>query len=104
MKNSKWIIGIVATVSVLALGGLLLVVANWYSPTAEARSINLATAPSLDAGPAAPAQQAAAQPARTITVVGKGTVRIKPDIAQTNIGVEVVGNTVNEASSQAKTP
>jgi uncharacterized protein YggE len=102
MKNSKWINGIVATVSVLALGGLMLVVANWYSPTAEARSINLATEPTLDVGPAAPAQQTAAQPARTITVVGKGTVRIKPDIAQTNIGVEVVGNTVNEASSQAQ--
>jgi uncharacterized protein YggE len=102
MKNSKWIIGIVATVSVLALGGLLLIVANWYSPTAEAQSIDLAAPPALEVSPAVPAQQTGAALARTITVVGNGTVRIKPDIAQTNIGVEVIGNTVSEASSQAE--
>lgn len=39
---------------------------------------------------------------RTITVVGEGTVNIKPDVAQANIGVEVVEATVKEASSQAK--
>jgi uncharacterized protein YggE len=102
MKNSKWMIAIVATVSVLALGGLLLIAANWYSPTAEAQSIDLAAGPALGVSPAAPAQQTGAAPARTITVVGNGTVRIKPDIAQTNIGVEVIGNTVSEASSQAE--
>jgi uncharacterized protein YggE len=39
---------------------------------------------------------------RTITVVGEGTVKIKPDIAQANIGVEVVRATVKAASSGAK--
>ena len=39
---------------------------------------------------------------RTITVVGEGAVKIKPDIAQTNIGVEVIRPTVKAASSGAK--
>jgi len=39
---------------------------------------------------------------RTITVVGEGTVKIKPDIAQANIGVEVIESTVKEASSGAR--
>ncbi len=39
---------------------------------------------------------------RTITVVGAGTVKIKPDIAQANIGVEVIRPTVKAASSGAK--
>lgn len=38
---------------------------------------------------------------RTITVVGEGVVKIKPDIAQVNIGVEVVKPTVKEASGAA---
>jgi hypothetical protein len=39
---------------------------------------------------------------RTITVVGEGTVKIKPDIAQANIGVEIIRPTVKAASSGAK--
>ena len=39
---------------------------------------------------------------RTITVVGEGTVKIKPDVAQANIGVEVIRPTVKAASSGAK--
>ena len=38
---------------------------------------------------------------RTVTVVGEGVVKIKPDIAQVNIGVEVVKPTVKEASAEA---
>lgn len=52
------------------------------------------------APPIAYAQTGAEVP-RTITVVGQGTVRIKPDIAQANIGVEVMESTVQEASSAA---
>ena len=37
---------------------------------------------------------------RTITVVGEGKVNIRPDVARTNIGVEVVRNTVQEASAE----
>ncbi len=40
---------------------------------------------------------------RTITIVGEGKVRIKPDVAQTTIGVDVRKPTVKEASSEAKT-
>lgn len=39
---------------------------------------------------------------RTITVVGEGKVKIKPDIARANIGVEVVKNSVKEASDANK--
>jgi uncharacterized protein len=39
---------------------------------------------------------------RTITVVGEGKVKIKPDLAQANIGVEVRKATVKEASAEAK--
>ena len=39
---------------------------------------------------------------RTITVVGEGSVKIKPDIAQANIGVEVIRPTIKAASSGAK--
>jgi uncharacterized protein YggE len=38
---------------------------------------------------------------RTITVVGEGTIRVKPDIARANIGVEVMEASVAEASSSA---
>jgi uncharacterized protein YggE len=47
------------------------------------------------------AQAVSALP-RTITVVGEGKVRIKPDVAQTTIGVDVRQSTVKEASAEAK--
>lgn len=50
---------------------------------------------------AAQAQMEEADHHRTITVVGEGVVKIKPDIAQVNIGVEVVKPTVKEASAEA---
>jgi len=53
--------------------------------------------------PAASAQtpaQASPLP-RTITVVGEGSVKIKPDLARTTIGVETVGATVKEATGEA---
>lgn len=39
---------------------------------------------------------------RTITVVGEGKVKIKPDIARANIGVEVMKSSVKEASDANK--
>lgn len=39
---------------------------------------------------------------RTITVVGQGKVNVKPDVAQTTIGVEVVKPSVDAASSEAQ--
>jgi uncharacterized protein YggE len=49
-------------------------------------------------GFAAPLNQAA----RQITVVGEGKARISPDIAQVNIGVDIVAPTVKEASQQSR--
>jgi uncharacterized protein YggE len=42
-------------------------------------------------------------PAQTITVVGQGSVRIKPDIAQVSIGVETSAETVSQAVQDNKT-
>jgi uncharacterized protein YggE len=38
---------------------------------------------------------------RTITVVGEGKVKVKPDIAQAGIGVEVINADVKQASDEA---
>ena len=52
---------------------------------------------------AAPAAQTTTQPvSRTITVVGRGEVKVKPDVANTNIGVEVTGATVDAAMEDAQ--
>ncbi len=40
--------------------------------------------------------------ARTITVVGRGEVKSKPDVARTNLGVEVTAPTVAEAVADAE--
>lgn len=45
---------------------------------------------------------APAVPARTVTVVGEGTVTISPDIAQLSVGVEVIQPSVQEASAEAR--
>jgi uncharacterized protein YggE len=51
------------------------------------------------ASPAA-AQDAAYSPAQTITVVGQGSARIKPDIARVSVGVETSGETIGEAVAE----
>lgn len=51
--------------------------------------------------PAASAQDVATPvTARTITVVGEGVVNIEPDVARTNIGVEVLRPTVEDAAAE----
>jgi uncharacterized protein YggE len=47
--------------------------------------------------------QANYSPAQTVTVVGQGSVRIKPDIAQISIGVETSAETVTQAVADNKT-
>ncbi len=42
-------------------------------------------------------------PAETITVVGQGSVRVKPDIARVSIGVETMADTVGEAVAENET-
>lgn len=48
------------------------------------------------------AQQSTTAPVKTITVIGDGKVKIKPDIARANIGVEVLRPSVEEASAANK--
>jgi len=67
----------------------------------------LLLAVALVAAPLAPAvraQESVDSPAlpRTITVVGEGKTSIKPDIARVNIGVEVMKESVQEASAENK--
>lgn len=51
----------------------------------------------------APAFNAATfNPVRTITVVGRGEVRVKPEVANTTIGVDVQAGTVDEAMTEAQ--
>jgi uncharacterized protein YggE len=44
---------------------------------------------------------AADSPVRSVTVVGRGEVQAKPDIATTNLGVEVLAPTVEQALAEA---
>lgn len=48
------------------------------------------------------AQNTGTLPARTITVVGEGTVSIEPDTAQATIGVQVSNRNLSEATSEAQ--
>jgi uncharacterized protein len=54
------------------------------------------TAPVAAQSPEAPEYSAA----QTITVVGQGSVRVTPDIAQINIGVETLAESVSEAVAE----
>jgi hypothetical protein len=93
--NSKWILR-----ASLALTGVLAGVLVWTLFTASAPTAGASNAPGDEAAAAAPSLQATQPASRTITVVGEGDVRIKPDIATTNIGVEVVADSVRAASDQ----
>lgn len=98
--TSKWIVRTALALTVLIAGALILTLINLNSPVAGAESLAPAP-PSGEMAASAPAVQAESALARTITVVGEGRVRMRPDMAQTNIGVEVVSDTVKEASRQA---
>lgn len=73
------VLGVVALVAALLVSGLL----------------------PAQAAPAA--QTGATQPvSRTITVVGRGEVKVKPDLATTTVGVEALGPTVDAAMEDAQ--
>ncbi len=87
MKNRRfWIIATTGVV-ILLLAGVLVFARTGFAPSAAQAQTVAETTSTLP---------------RTITVVGEGTVKIKPDIAQANIGVEVIKPTVKEASSGAR--
>jgi uncharacterized protein YggE len=112
------VIGVVAIVAML-VGGALYVPARTAhaqdataTPAAEmeATAEPAAESSAAESSAAAPAQQpveptpvpvslqAGQAVPSTITVVGEGKVRVEPDIARINIGVEVVRPTVREAT------
>jgi uncharacterized protein YggE len=87
MRNRKlWIVAATG-VAILLLAGVLAFARTGFVPSAAQAQTVTETTSALP---------------RTITVVGEGTVKIKPDIAQANIGVEVVEPTVKEASKGAR--
>ncbi|TEU17717.1 MAG: DUF541 domain-containing protein [Anaerolineales bacterium] len=87
MRNRQlWIVAATG-VAVLLLAGVLAFSRTGFAPSAAQAQTVAETTSTLP---------------RTITVVGEGTVKIKPDIAQANIGVEVIRPTVKAASSRAK--
>ena len=87
MKNRQlWILATTSVV-VLLLAGVLAFARTGLAPSAAQAQTHAETTSTLP---------------RTITVVGEGKVRIKPDIAQANIGVQVNKPTVKEASSEAR--
>jgi hypothetical protein len=82
--KTKVLLLIFAAVSTLLVGGTALGL-FWVNPA-----------------PAAAQTSTAAGISRTITVVGEGKVKAKPDLAQANIGVEIIGPEVKQASSDAE--
>lgn len=58
-------------------------------------------APAEASNVAAAQAQAESGAGRTITVVGQGKVEAEPDMAQANIGVEIVGPDVKQTSAEA---
>jgi len=81
---------------VLVVGTILaLILVGYLGIQAFGASSDVAVAQAQSA----PADQSALP--RTITVVGRGVVSVKPDIATISIGVQVQSPTVKEATSQA---
>ena len=101
MKHEhQWLVRIVITLSLLLAGALALTLVNPHLPVADART-RVSSTQSVAGNPSSPALQTEPALPRTITVVGEGKVKTKPDIAQINIGIEIVGDSVKDASSQA---
>jgi uncharacterized protein len=86
------------TVFGILLGVTLIGVLVWAVGFGPARAFAQTRIPAV-----VQATQVTASPSmlRTITVVGEGTVKIKPDIARVSIGVETSGATVKVATTEA---
>jgi uncharacterized protein YggE len=95
-SKHPWLVRVAITIELLLAGVLVVTLVNPNLPTAGATAAQTAAMTASSAG-----LQAETSLPRTITVVGEGKVRIKPDIAQINIGIEIISDTVKDASSQA---
>lgn len=80
LKRIVLVVAVMALLVPVGLGGFWL----WGQMTSPAEAQTTETAPGYN-------------PAQTITVVGQGSVRIEPDVAQVSIGVETMAETVSEA-------
>jgi len=87
MKTRKLWIVVAMSMVLLLLAGVSVLVQAGFAPAVAQAQTGTETMSALP---------------RTITVVGEGKVRIKPDVAQTTIGVDVRKSTVKEASAEAK--
>jgi len=99
-KHQLLVVGGISAIIFLLIGALVLTIIGLNPSSAQAQTAAPAqTRVSFNSSPVG-LQTEPALP-RTITVVGEGKVKMQPDIAQINIGIEVVGDTVKDASSQA---
>ncbi len=87
MKN-RFIPGILVGAVLLLLVGIVAFGQGWFILSTKAQTRT-------------PANTTGGAPAGAITVVGEGTVKIRPDVAHANIGVETMGSKVKEATSEA---
>ena len=79
--------------SILLVAAVVAVALSGWAVFAQTRPTPVAPSPQAPNG--------GANMPRTITVVGRGTVRITPDIATANIGVETSGPNVKKAIDEA---
>jgi uncharacterized protein YggE len=87
------------TLAMIVMGVfVVLAIGEFNSPIASAET--MAPLPNTSTLAAIP-QGAAETLPRTITVVGEGKVSVQPDVALANVGVDVVGDSVSEASAEA---
>jgi uncharacterized protein YggE len=99
-KRQVLVVTGLSAVSVLLIGIMILALVSLIPSTVQAQALSATQAQDTSIPTTASLQTEPALP-RTITVVGEGRVRMKPDIAQINIGIEVVGDTVKGTSSEA---
>ena len=100
-RTLRWS-GVLLSIALIVLLGAMAVSQGWFSATVQAQAKTptpqQATA-STTALPTAVAPTTSLP--RTITVVGEGTVRIKPDIARASIGVETLGDSVKATTAES---
>lgn len=93
MNVKKRFVGILVTIAMIALVGALA-----WNAAAQTRVPITKTVSSVQTQGE---NEATTDLSRTITVVGKGSVKIKPDIATVNLGVQTFGPSVKTATTDA---
>lgn len=99
--NRKVLIGSLSAIVVLTVTLVAILVMNGWNATPALAEQATQSASALPM--AAQANPTSSTLPRTITVVGEGVVTIDPDVAQVNIGIDIVGDTVVAANEEANT-